>query len=121
MPQLTLEYSSNLLAEHALEPATTLTALNAALAATGEVNEYDIKSRAHRCDVFAVGTAPAQRAFVHVKVGLMTGRTPDTKRRLSQILMDALRTQVSAATSLDTQLCVEIVDIDRESYVKVRI
>ncbi|MDG9881622.1 5-carboxymethyl-2-hydroxymuconate Delta-isomerase [Pseudomonas putida CSV86] len=118
MPQLHLEYSANL---RDLDTDKALLRLNSALVASGQFgDEVDIKSRAVAHETFRVGIAPVERAFVHVKLALLSGRSPEIKRQLSASLLEALKDVLAVPAGIDTQLCVEILDIDRDSYAKVR-
>ncbi|MDR0278007.1 MAG: 5-carboxymethyl-2-hydroxymuconate Delta-isomerase [Paucimonas sp.] len=119
MPQLHLEYSANL---RTLDTDKALLRLNSALVASGQFSdEVDIKSRAVAHEVFRVGIAPAERAFVHVKLALLSGRSPAIKRQLSADLIEVLKDLVPTQAGVDIQLCVELLDIDRDSYSKVRL
>jgi len=118
MPQLHLEYSANL---RDLDTDKALLRLNSALVASGQFgDEVDIKSRAVTHQTFRIGIAPAERAFVHVKLALLSGRSPEIKRQLSASLLEALKDVLTVPAGIDTQVCVEILDIDRDSYSKVR-
>lgn len=119
MPHLHLEYSANL---RTLDTDKALLRLNNALVASGQFSdELDIKSRAVAHEAFRVGIAPVERGFVHVKLALLSGRSPEIKRQLSASLLEALKDVVPAQAGVDLQLCVEILDIDRDSYSKVRL
>ncbi|PWB34684.1 5-carboxymethyl-2-hydroxymuconate isomerase [Pseudomonas sp. SDI] len=121
MPHLHLEHSNNL---NELEVDKVLLRLNHALVASGQFdNELDIKSRAVCFDEdhFRVGVAPLPRAFVHVKLALLSGRSAEVKRQLSAGLLDVLKDTVKAPEGIDLQLCAEILDIDRDSYAKAHI
>ncbi len=119
MPHLTIEYSSNL----PLYPeAETLTALNAAVCGSPEVqDEADLKTRFVIADSFEIGTAPAQRAFVHAQLRLLAGRTPEAKKDLSERIAAVLRERTPRPQGVLVQLSVEVVDMDRGSYVKERL
>lgn len=115
MPHLTLEYSDNL---PTFDAAAALMALNHTLVASGQFEEVDIKSRALRFDTYLVGTQPTGRAFVHAKIAILSGRTPETKAALSSSLLATLRGLCTWPATLQVQLCVEVQDIDRPSYAK---
>ena len=118
MPHLNLEYSDNL---PELNVDVLLLRLNHALVGSGQfADEADIKSRAQAFSQFRVGTAPAQRAFAHVRLAILSGRSPALKKQLSEGLLDVLREAIPAQAGLDLQLCVEVLDMDRDSYVKLR-
>ncbi len=119
MPHLHLEYSANV---RSLETDKALLRLNNALVASGQFSdEVDIKSRAVAHEDFRVGIALAERAFVHVKLAMLSGRSAQIKQQLSTSLLEVLKDIVPAQPGLDIQLCVEILDIDRDSYSKVRL
>ncbi|WP_440110139.1 5-carboxymethyl-2-hydroxymuconate Delta-isomerase [Acidovorax sp. BL-A-41-H1] len=119
MPHLTVEYSGNL--PHFPE-AETLTALNATLCAHPEVqDEADLKTRFVVADSFEIGTAPANRAFVHAQLRLLSGRTPEAKKDLSNRIAAVLRDLTPRPQGVMVQLSVEVVDMDRGSYAKERI
>jgi len=119
MPHLHMEYTANLPELHA---DVALIRLNNALVASGQfAAESDIKSRALKVETFKVGTALNERAFVHVKLAVLSGRSPQIKQQLSQSLLAVVQDLCEWPTGVDVQLCVEILDIDRESYAKAAI
>lgn len=119
MPHLTIEYSANL--PHYPE-AETLTALNASLCAHPQVqDEADLKTRFIVADSFEIGTAPAHRAFVHAQLRLLSGRTPEVKKELSERIAQVLREQTPRPQGVMVQLSVEVVDMDRGSYAQERL
>jgi len=119
MPHLTVEYSGNL--PHFPE-AETLTELNAALCAHPDVqDEADLKTRFVVADSFEIGTAPAHRAFVHAQLRLLSGRTPEVKKQLSDRIAAVLRGLTPRPQGVMVQLSVEVVDMDRASYAKERL
>ena len=119
MPHLVVEYSGNL--PHYPE-AETLTALNATLCAHPEVqDEADLKTRFIVADSFEIGTAPAQRAFVHAQLRLLAGRSAEAKKELSDRIAAVLRERTPRPQGVMVQLSVEVVDMDRGSYAKERL
>lgn len=119
MPHLIVEYSGNL--PHYPE-AEALTALNAALCAHPQVqDELDLKTRFVVADSFQIGTAPAQRAFVHAQLRVLSGRTPEAKKEMSELIAGVLRQLTPRPQGVLVQLSVEIVDMDRGSYAKEKL
>lgn len=119
MPHLTLEYSANL---KAFDAAATLLALNESLAASGHFAvEIDIKSRCVRRDAFLVGTSSEPRAFVHATLSILSGRTPETRRALSERVLSVLKARCGAPSGVRLQLSAQVVEIEGESYAKVSI
>ncbi|GAB2180684.1 5-carboxymethyl-2-hydroxymuconate Delta-isomerase [Denitratisoma sp. agr-D3] len=115
MPHLTLEYTDNL---GDFPAATILARLNTVLAGSGQFEEVDIKSRARRLDCYAIGTASTGRAFVHVRLSLLSGRSPQIKQELSAALLAALAECQPRPATLHVQLSVELQDMARECYGK---
>lgn len=82
MPHLHMEYTANL---PQLNADVALIRLNNTLVGSGQfAAEFDIKSRAVKVETFKVGTAMGERAFVHVKLALLSGRSPQIKKQLGQ-------------------------------------
>ena len=115
MPHLTLEYTNNL---PEFDAFATLLELNKILVASGHFEETDIKSRAIQLDTFLVGTLPNSGGFVHIKLAIMSGRSTQTKRELSESMLLVLNQIGKSAPKTPIQLSVEVQDIDREVYAK---
>jgi 5-carboxymethyl-2-hydroxymuconate isomerase len=114
-----MEYTANLTD---LNADVALMRLNNTLVASGQfAAEFDIKSRAVRVETFKVGTALAERAFVHVKLALLSGRSAQIKKQLSESLLAVVQELCEWPSGVEVQLCVEILDIDRDSYSKTAI
>ena len=116
MPHMFVEYSSNL---NGLNEDLLLEKLNAAVCANPTVSdEADVKTRIHALNQYRIGLHPANRAFVHVQLNLMAGRTPEIKKQLSDAIAAVLKAHVQAPDTLKVQLSVDICDMDRDSYFK---
>jgi 5-carboxymethyl-2-hydroxymuconate isomerase len=114
MPHLHMEYTANL---PELNADVALLRFNNALVASGQfAAESDIKARAVK-----VGTALNERAFVYVNLALLSGRSPQIKKQLSESLLAVLQDLCQWPAGVEVQLAVEIVDMDRESYSKILI
>ena len=119
MPHLIVEYSPNL---GDFPEAAALAALNASVCASPEVkDEADLKTRLARTGGFAVGTAPGARAFVHAQLRLLAGRSPEAKQDLAERIASVLRRVTPRPAGTLVQLSVEIVDMDKPSYIKERL
>lgn len=114
MPHLTIEYTDNV---QGIGTVSTLRTLNEALMASGQFREADIKSRAVPIGTFAVGTQIADRGFVHARLAILDGRSPEIKKALSEALLEVLR-DICLPDCPHVQLCAEVSDIDRASYSK---
>ena len=119
MPHLHMEYTANLTD---LNADVALMRLNNTLVGSGQFSaEFDIKSRAVKVETYKVGTALAERAFVHVKLALLSGRSAQIKKQLSESLLAVVQDLCEWPSDIEVQLCVEILDIDRDSYSKTAI
>lgn len=119
MPHLIVEYSNNLTG---FPEAQTLTELNQAVTSSPEVlNEADLKTRIVAVSSYAIGTAPGPRAFVHAQLRLLSGRSAEAKRDLSDRIAAVLRRLTPKPEGVLVQLSVELVDMDRGSYTKERL
>lgn len=119
MPHLHMEYTANL---PELKAEVALLRMNNALVASGQFSaEHDIKSRAVKHETFRVGTGIGEQGFVHVKLALLSGRSPEIKKQLADSLLAVIQDLGPWPTGVSVQLCVEILDIDRDSYAKALI
>lgn len=115
MPHLTVEYTRNLAG---FDAPQALAALNRVLVASGQFEAIDIKSRAIALDTHLVGTGERACAFVHAKLAILSGRPVHTKREISDALLAVLKEACTWPAALHVQLCVEVQEIERESYAK---
>jgi 5-carboxymethyl-2-hydroxymuconate isomerase len=115
MPHLTVEYTSNLAQ---IKNSDILLYINQAALASGQFGEFDVKSRLIEQDSFLIGTAQTGQAFVFVRAAILSGRTSEIKRDLSDRFLNVLKNEFTWPTDLNVQLCVEIVDMDRDAYSK---
>ena len=85
------------------------------------LNEADLKTRIVALDGYAIGTATGPRAFVHAELRLLSGRSPEAKRDLSDRIAAVLRRLTPKPEGVLVQLSVELVDMDRGSYTKEKL
>lgn len=115
MPHLTLEYTDNL---SGFDAPRALAAINAAACASGLFGESDVKSRAIRLDTWQVGIESAPRAFVHLRIALLSGRSEAERKALAEAALAALDLTVDGPKGTEIQLSVETVELHRASYAK---
>jgi len=117
MPQVTLEYSRNIVRE--IDFQTLFDDLHKALADVGRIKIENCKSRAVAYDIFYVGQGEPGGAFVHLDVRFLEGRTPEMKQKIGEELLNILkRYYLPAPDGCDIQITVELNDIQRRSYFK---
>lgn len=115
MPHINLEYTRNITN---FDAQGILSALNQVCLDTGLFGEADIKSRAVGLDDFQVGVKPGLRAFVHVRIALLSGRGSEQKKGLSNGVLAMLMDRVKVGEGMEIQFSVEVVDMDRGCYAK---
>lgn len=117
MPHIHLEYSDNL---PSFEAKKVLKALNLAFFESGHVSDLsDIKSRAVRQDSYVIGSGEgSSEAYLHAKVSLLTGRSLAVEQEISELLLNVLQQQVPPVAGLQIQICVEMLEMNKETYSK---
>lgn len=119
MPFIQIDYTNNLVDQGAFEPCVLVQEMNRTLLATGQFGDDDIKTLARGSDVYARSSQARNKAFMCVTVSLLSGRTHEVKHEISMAVMEMLRAQVKAIDGLETQVSVNMRDMDRDSFVKV--
>lgn len=114
MPHVTLHYTANI---EGFDPGAALRAINQRLADSGHFNEVAIKSRALRLDHYRVGTTEDARAFVHVQLKVLPGRDEATRRDFAALIVAALEVTLPSRHP-HLQLCVEVDELDANTYTK---
>ncbi|MFC4620951.1 5-carboxymethyl-2-hydroxymuconate Delta-isomerase [Comamonas nitrativorans] len=116
MPHLHIEYTANL---PDLDEQALMAALNQVVCSHPSVlHDSEVKARIHRIASFRIGTQPQDRAFVHVLLQLLEGRSEATRQELAQALGAVLRQQVPPRPGLHVQLSVDVAEMNRPCYYK---
>lgn len=116
MPHLVIEITENTRLNCSQDEL--LDEANAALLATGQFQEPDIKSRCVTLEVWRQGTDTADRAFVHATLSVLDGRDQATRRQLGQVVCEALSEAVRAGDGQTVQVSVNVVEMERATYAK---
>jgi 5-carboxymethyl-2-hydroxymuconate isomerase len=111
MPHLVIEYSREI--EQQVPPATLMATAHAAALQSGQFGEADIKVRLLPYDHALVGGKPL--SFLHIGLYLMSGRTPEVKKELTQAVVAAFDARLSGIASIS----VDARDMDRDTYSKL--
>lgn len=120
MPHLVANYSENI---KNLKVKELLLKMNKALFSTGlfQTSE-EIKSRGQCNYDFTIGLDAQEEAYIHVILYILSGRNSEQKSYLSKTLLETVEKEISTEiTDLSIQICIEISEIDRESYKKISI
>jgi len=117
MPQLVLEYSSNITQK--IEPRVVLNGIVSVISAAGDIPVENFKSRLVRREEFLVGEGGERDAFVHLEIGLFSGKPREVKRRVGKDSLKCLEEYFSPSSDeLSLQITVEIREIEKEAYFK---
>ncbi len=117
MPQLVLEYSSNIAQE--LDSAVLLGEIASIVSAAGEIPIEHFKSRLIRREEYLVGEGGERDAFVHLEAGIFSGRSLEVKRRIGEDCVEYLEEYfLPASGELSLQITVEIRDMEKDAYFK---
>ena len=119
MPHIHVEYSDNV--QFAAKPL--LLAINQAFIAAGYATDpSDVKSRAVCQSDYVVGVElESQHAYVHAKVSLLAGRSDTLKAEIADLVLSILEQHVPKQQDVHLQLCVELLDMPRNSYRKSKV
>lgn len=120
MPQMIVEYSDNI---DQLDHQDLMLKLNHTLFDTGLVDHpFNIKTRIRANQDFLIGFGDNNQAYIHVRLGMMTGRTLEQRQFISAQLLECLKNfENYQAVHLEVQLCVEIAEMPKEVYGKTSI
>ncbi|MEV6662790.1 5-carboxymethyl-2-hydroxymuconate Delta-isomerase [Streptomyces nigra] len=110
MPQITVDYSQEL-ADDFDRPAFAR-ALHTAVVEIAAAKPPACKTQFRRTEDTTVGDDTAGHAVVHVNLGLLAGRSDETRARLTETVLDLLRTHVKPAGGLALHASAEVRDLD---------
>ncbi|HCI1741523.1 5-carboxymethyl-2-hydroxymuconate Delta-isomerase [Pseudomonas aeruginosa] len=116
MPHLVIEATANLRLE--TSPGELLEQANAALFASGQFGEADIKSRFVTLEAYRQRTAAVERAYLHACLSILDGRDAATRQALGESLCEVLAGAVAGGGEEGVQVSVEVREMERASYAK---
>ncbi|PKG58409.1 5-carboxymethyl-2-hydroxymuconate isomerase [Shewanella sp. Choline-02u-19] len=112
MPHCVIEYAKPL--KHIISVEALVEATHQALIDTGLFEPQAIKTRAHGVEHFRIGEDEAN-TFVHIHMAIMPGRTDEQKA----LLLERVFESISLITNVVSSVTMEIVDINKQHYLKV--
>ncbi|MFF3738623.1 5-carboxymethyl-2-hydroxymuconate Delta-isomerase [Streptomyces sp. NPDC002566] len=110
MPQITVDYSDRL-ADDFDRPGFAR-ALHTAVVDIAAAKPPACKTQFRRTEDAVVGPDTEGHAIVHVHIGLLAGRSEETRSRLTDVVLDLLRQYVKPAGSLAVHASAEVRDLD---------
>nr|BFD85206.1 5-carboxymethyl-2-hydroxymuconate Delta-isomerase [Streptomyces sp. Xyl84] len=110
MPQITVDYSEQL--AEAFDRRAFARDVHARTVEIADARPQACKTQFRRTEDTTVGPDTEGHAIVHVTVGLLAGRTEETKARLAEAVLDAVRAHVKPAADLALHASAEIRDLE---------
>ncbi|MEW2247525.1 5-carboxymethyl-2-hydroxymuconate Delta-isomerase [Streptomyces sp. NPDC058733] len=110
MPQITVDYSGRL--ADAFDRPGFARALHEATVEIAAAKPPACKTQFRRTEDTVVGPDTEGHAIVHVTIGLLAGRTEETKARLTETVLELLRQHVKPAEGLALHASAEVRDLD---------
>lgn len=115
MPQLQLEYSTNVIEKNNFQDL--FKDCHHLLATALPTNIDSCKSRAVECATYYVGNGHMNNTFVHTTLKVMPGRTPDTLKKIGEQLMDVLKSYFRESLDrLNLQITLEIIELQNHYF-----
>ena len=117
MPHLTLEYTDNI--TQSINFKQVFSDLHRIMEETGGININNCKSRAVKLENYFIAGGEEDKAFVHLEIRFLEGRTTELKQVIGGKILEKLKEHYSKSIEdLDIQITVEIKDILRDLYFK---
>ncbi|GAB2740899.1 5-carboxymethyl-2-hydroxymuconate Delta-isomerase [Streptomyces bullii] len=110
MPQITVDYSARL--ADGFDRPGFAKALHTAVVDIAAAKPPACKTQFRRTEETTVGPDTEGHAVVHVHIGLLAGRTDETKARLTEAVLELLRQYVKPAEDLALHASAEVRDLD---------
>ena len=112
MPHLICEYSDPV--SERVNIDLLLEDLHSCLIDSKEFEPGNVKTRAYACHQWLVGESHDSKDFIHISLYLLSGRSTDVKRALSERILWVLQTHAAQIESLT----VDVRDMDVNVYRK---
>jgi len=117
MPQLILEFSSNVIEKNNV--LSLFKNCHSLLATMLPTDLDSCKSRSIECATYCVGNGNINNAFAHLSLKVMPGRRPDTLKKTGDSMMDLLKSYFTESLKkLNLQITLEIIELEK-NYFKI--
>ncbi|MFG2677801.1 5-carboxymethyl-2-hydroxymuconate Delta-isomerase [Streptomyces sp. NPDC048392] len=110
MPQITVDYSDRLAGD--FDRPAFARALHEAVVEIADARPPACKTQFRRTEDTTVGPDAEGHAVVHVTLGLLAGRTDETKARLTEAVLELLRRYAEPGDGLTLHASAEVRDLD---------
>lgn len=119
MPQIAIEYSSNL--ADLFDRRALAGAVHRLVTETIDTDLGNCKTRLIALDDVLIGAGGGNEAMLHVDLRILSGRAGAAKEKLGRAVLAAAEQALERARGLSVQITVEVRDLDRDHYHKKRI
>jgi 5-carboxymethyl-2-hydroxymuconate isomerase len=116
MPHTIVEYSAPL--ADAFDRPAFAKDLHDALVRIAGGRAGGCKTRFVRLDEVFIGDGSPHCTLVHAEIGLLPGRSTETKRELTEAALALLRQYTAPTPQLEVQFSVNLRDLDGETYAR---
>jgi len=110
MPQITVDYSDTL--APGFDRPGFAKALHAEVVGTAAAKPQACKTQFRRTEEATVGPDTEGHAIVHVTIGLLAGRTDETKAKLTEAVLELLRQYAKPDGGAALHASAEVRDLD---------
>ncbi|MFE4455276.1 5-carboxymethyl-2-hydroxymuconate Delta-isomerase [Streptomyces sp. NPDC056796] len=110
MPQITVDYSAEL--DDSFDRRGFALALHPLVAGTVSTSIPACKTRFIRAEDAVVGDAASGDPVVNVSIAMLPGRTPETKARLTEAVLELLTGHIRPVEGLTVHASAEVRDLD---------
>ncbi|MFI2782458.1 5-carboxymethyl-2-hydroxymuconate Delta-isomerase [Streptomyces sp. ALB3] len=110
MPQITVDYSAEL--DDSFDRRGFALALHPLVAETVSTKVPACKTRFHRAGDSVVGDAATGDCLVNVSIAMLPGRSPETKARLTEAVLQLLAGHLRPVDGLTVHTSAEVRDLD---------
>ncbi|MFJ8642442.1 5-carboxymethyl-2-hydroxymuconate Delta-isomerase [Streptomyces sp. ADI93-02] len=110
MPQITVDYSAEL--DDAFDRRGFALALHPLVAETVSTKVPACKTRFRKAEDSVVGDAAAGDSLVNVSIAMLPGRTPETKARLTEAVLELLAGHLKPVDGVTVHTSAEVRDLD---------
>lgn len=118
MPHITVEYSSNL--DKRVSMRNIIEEIHAAVVANGAFEKGGVRTRAIPQDLYVVADGDPDNSFIHVEMRIAPGRSPETRKQVSQSILDVIRERTKEVMKqYGLGISVEIREIDQTASLKL--
>lgn len=116
MPQITLEYSSNISRE--VNFKNLLLEIHRNVSQIVNCDILNCKSRVTKLDNYLIGDGEVSNAMIHLEIAILDGRTEEVKTELGEKILSIIETYFAGSYGLKIQITVDVKDLQRQFYFK---